>query len=127
MKLHARESDTATIAIVDDDLSVREAMGNLLSALGYSVTTFESAQAFLGSCDLTRPACLIADVQMPGISGIELLQELNRAGLSIPTIFVTAYPQEALRAKAMRVGAVDYLAKPTRQEDLLGSLERALH
>ncbi len=118
--------DPAAIAVVDDDASVREAMGNLLGALGYSVVTFESAAAFLGSRDLAQTDCLIADVHMPRMSGIELLEQLSCAGLRIPTIFMTGYPQDALRAKALSRGAVDYLSKPVRHDQLIGSLRRAL-
>lgn len=120
------ERASAVIAIVDDDLSVLKAMDNLLSALGYSVSTFETAQTFLLSCAFEHPACLIADVEMPEISGIELLRQLNRTGLAVPTIFMTAFPKEISRAKALSAGAIDFLEKPVRQEDLIRSLQGAL-
>lgn len=114
------------IAVVDDDRDVRDALGNLLSALGYSVTTFGSAPDFLASQQRGLTRCLIADVQMPDMNGFELMRHLSGCGDRIPTILVTAYPREPLRAKALNDGAIDYLAKPVPVESLIDSLERAL-
>lgn len=101
-------------------------MSNLLSALGYTVTTFDSAASFLSQDEASRTDCLIADVHMPHMSGLDLMEHLDRIGRHIPTIFVTAHPQDVLRQKALSRGAVDYLGKPVRHQDLVASLRRAM-
>jgi FixJ family two-component response regulator len=118
---------TPHIAIIDDDDSVREAMKNLIHVLGYSVDTFASAEAFLNSSRLQATTCVITDVQMPGMSGVELQRSLSASGYSMPVIFVTAYPDEATRTRVIRDGAVGYLSKPLQQERLLDCLDRALN
>ena len=116
----------AQIAVVDDDAGVRDAIANLLRALDYDVTTFDSGQAFMGSGTAVGTRCLIADVQMPEMSGIELLERIDAEHFAIPTIFVTAHPRAAIRAQAMKLGAVAYLDKPIRQQALLDCVEKAL-
>jgi FixJ family two-component response regulator len=114
------------IAIVDDDTLIREALKDLLESAGYSSVVFSSAQGFLKSKRLTRFACLITDMRMPGTSGIELYQKLVAAGHAIPTILITAYPEEAVRARAVRAGIRCYLPKPVTSDALLACVDEAL-
>jgi FixJ family two-component response regulator len=115
------------IAVIDDDDSVREAMRSLIGVLGYSVEAFASAEAFLQSDRLQVTDCVITDVQMPGMSGVELQRLLSARNHRAPVIFVTAYPDESMRARVIRDGAVGYLSKPLREESLLDCLDKALH
>jgi FixJ family two-component response regulator len=117
---------TIHIAVIDDDDSVREAMTHLIDVLGYSADAYISAEAFLDSGRLDATDCVITDVQMPGMSGIELQQRLSAGGHRTPIIFVTAFPDEATRRRVIQDGAVGYLSKPLRQASLLDCLERAL-
>ena len=117
---------TPHIAVIDDDDSVREAMKNLVNVLGYSVDVFASAEAFLTSDQINSTACVITDVQMPGMSGVELQRRLLAGGHPVPIIFVTAYPNESIRDRVMRDGAIGYLSKPLQKQSLLDCLDRAL-
>ena len=119
-------SDEALIAIVDDDESVRVAMGGMVESFGYTPATFESADDFLNSDQLHGASCLILDVQMDGISGLELHARLVASGHRIPTIFMTAFPEGRIRERALRAGAVCFLAKPFGRDDLLGCIQNAL-
>ena len=119
-------NDEPLIAIVDDDESVRVAMGGMVESFGYAPVTFESADAFLKSDKLPDASCLILDVQMPGMSGLELHSKLIASGRRIPTIFVTAFPDKRVRDRAMRAGGVCFLSKPFGRNDLLGCIESAL-
>jgi FixJ family two-component response regulator len=114
------------ISIVDDDESVREATKGLVRSLGYTAATFASAEEFLSSDRVGATSCVIADVQMPGLSGIDLQQRLADQGLRLPVIFVTAFPDERTRRRAMAAGAVDYLSKPFSDEQIVSSLAVAL-
>jgi FixJ family two-component response regulator len=114
------------IAIVDDDESVRTAMGGMVESFGYAPAVFESAREFLKSDKLPDASCLILDVQMPGMSGLELHDELVAKGRRIPTIFVTAFPDKRVRERALRAGGVCFLSKPFGRSDLLGCIETAL-
>lgn len=114
------------ISIVDDDESVREAMADLMSSIGFIVEAFSSAEAFLASNSSSRASCLIADVQMPGISGVALKERLSAEGRFIPTILVTAYPDDRVRAQAAKAGVVAYLTKPFTDSDLLKWIDVAL-
>ena len=100
------------ISIVDDDDTVRRATEGLVRSLGLATRTFESAESFLQSSLVSDTRCLILDVQMPGMSGIELQNHLSYLGFDIPIIFVTAYPDETVKARALHAGAVDFLHKP---------------
>jgi FixJ family two-component response regulator len=111
------------ISVVEDDQLFRESMGKLLMALGYTVETFPSAADFLASPLLTATACLVSDVQMPGMTGVELHRHLIDTGHEIPTILVTAYPDEVVRRRALKDGVVCYLCKPVDDDHL----ERCLH
>jgi FixJ family two-component response regulator len=114
------------ISIVDDDESVREAMAGLMKSHGYHVETFDSAASFLRSDHRSRTDCLIADVQMPGMTGLELHSRLVAAGDPIPTILITAHPDDRARARAMKAGVLCYLAKPFSEHDLLGCIRTAI-
>jgi FixJ family two-component response regulator len=114
------------ISIVDDDESTRESTKGLVRSLGYQAATFASAEEFLQSGILDGTACLITDVHMPGLSGIDLQRGLIAQGAQLPTIFITAFPEEETRVRAMTAGAVGYLSKPFREESLLECLDRAL-
>jgi FixJ family two-component response regulator len=116
----------ALITIVDDDEEIREATKGLLRSLGYQAVAFSSAEDFLQSDSLDDTACLIADVQMPGLSGIDLQGRLIARGVKMPTIFITAFPEEGTRTRAMTAGAVGYLGKPFSEESLLRCLDSAL-
>jgi FixJ family two-component response regulator len=114
------------VAIVDDDDLMRDALQGLLKAAGLPARTFESAEAFLKSGDQHHSACLIADIRMPGMSGLELQARLNDERINIPTIFITAHGDSRMRMQALRAGAVEFLAKPFDDEVLLDSVRVAL-
>ena len=106
------------IAIVDDDEAVREATKGLVRSLGYNASTFASADHFLKSEQLHNTSCLITDLHMPGLSGIDLQDHLIARGHRIPVIFITGYPDESVRTRAMKAGAVGFLSKPYRGRPL---------
>jgi FixJ family two-component response regulator len=114
------------ISIVDDDESVREAMAGLMKSHGYRVETFDSGASFLSSDHRSRTDCLIADVQMPGMTGLELHSQLVAAGEPIPTILITAHPDNRVRARALKAGVLCYLAKPFSEDDLIGCIRTAI-
>ena len=114
------------IAIVEDDQPFRESMRKLMTAFGYAVEVFPSATDFLASPLLTSTACLVTDVQMPGMTGLQLHRHLVDAGYAIPTIVVTAYPDEVVRKSALNGGIVCYLCKPVDDEHLERCLRSAL-
>ena len=117
---------TAKIAIVDDDNAVREAMKLLMRSLGYHASTFGSADEFLNSKQVHDTSFLITDVQMPGLSGIDLQDRLIARGHRIPIIFITAYLDENVRRRAMKGGALAFLGKPVDHHDFVDHLEKAL-
>lgn len=114
------------ISIVEDDEPFRESMRKLMTALGYTAEAFASAADFLGSPLLAETVCLVADVQMPGMTGVELHKHLVDAGYAIPTILVTAYPDDAVRNRARKNGVVCYLGKPVDDDHLERCLRCAL-
>jgi FixJ family two-component response regulator len=114
------------ISVVEDDQPFRESMRKLMTALGYTVEAFPSAADFLASPLLTATACLVTDVQMPGMTGIELQRHLVAMGHRIPTILVTAYPDEIARKRAFKDGVVCYVSKPVDDEHLERCLRSAL-
>jgi FixJ family two-component response regulator len=114
------------ISIIDDDASIRAAVGNLLQSLGYDVHTFESAEAFLRSDHINATACVVADVNMPGMSGVELLVHLRSRDQRVPFIFITAFPDERIRTRAFSAGALGFLTKPFDRGHLIACLEQAL-
>jgi FixJ family two-component response regulator len=114
------------ISIVDDDHSVREATTGLLESHGYIIAAFASAEEFLRSEQLEVTSCVVTDVRMAGLNGVEMQRRLTDAGHRIPTIFVTAYPEEHMRAAALKGGAAAYLTKPVSEERLISCLQGAL-
>lgn len=116
--------NTVVIAVVDDDEAIRSALRSLLRASGYRVQTYCSARAFLASTDLAQVHCLISDIQMPGMSGLELHEALRARGLRIPVIFVTAHPDD-VNTRVPEVVAC--LPKPFQADDLLSHIKQALN
>jgi FixJ family two-component response regulator len=120
------QRNTNLVAIVDDDDLVRSALQGLLKSVGLPAQTFASSEEFLKSGQQHHAGCLIADIRMPGISGLELQAKLNADHCRIPTIFITAHGDEKMRMQALRGGAVEFLAKPFDDEALLESVRAAL-
>ena len=114
------------ITIVDDDESVREALKSLIRSVGFKAETFASGEEFLNSDRLRDTACLILDVQMPGISGFELQNRLASLQNRVPVVFITAHGNEEDRKRALQAGAVDFLRKPFSEESLLDAVRSAL-
>ena len=114
------------ISIIDDDEPMREAMKGLMRSLGYRVEAVASAQEFLSARHIRRTSCLITDMQMPGMTGLELHQRLLASGKPIPTILITAYPDNGVRERALAAGVIGYLSKPFEQDDLLACIHSAL-
>jgi FixJ family two-component response regulator len=115
------------ISIVDDDASVRTATARLVRSFGFSAHAFATAQEFISSPRFSETSCLIADVEMPGMSGIELQEYLIARGDGTPMIFITAFPEDRIRERVMKAGAVDFLSKPFDEPRLLECIERALN
>jgi FixJ family two-component response regulator len=120
------QTKSKSVAIVDDDDSMRSALAGLLKAEGLATQVFASAEEFLKSGQQHQTACLIADIRMPGMSGLELQAHLNAERCRIPTIFITAHGDAKMRMQALREGAVEFLAKPFDDEALLDSVRAAL-
>ena len=118
--------EVPVISVIDDDASVRAAAENFLSSLGYAVHTFSSADDFLQSARLEDSSCVVADVQMPGMSGLDLLKIIRSRGNDIPFIFITAFPSESLRARAAKAGADVLLEKPFSSSDLIDCINTAV-
>jgi len=116
----------SVISIVDDDPSVREGMMDLLASRDFMAETFPRAEDFLSSKWVGSTFCLIADVQMPGMTGLELYSRLVRAGTAIPTILITAFPNEADRTRALRDGVRCYLTKPVNESELLACIRSVI-
>jgi FixJ family two-component response regulator len=114
------------IFVVDDDPSVRRALKRLISSAGFQVETFASAQDFLQSSRHDGPACLVLDVRLPGVSGLDLQEQLTAAGLNMPIVFITGHGDIPMSVRAMKAGAVDFLPKPFNDQDLLGAIHLAL-
>jgi FixJ family two-component response regulator len=119
-------SSKSQISIIDDDEQFRAALADLMRAMGFTIEAFPSAVDFLASPNVRHTSCLIVDVHMPGMTGTELHSRLVGSGYDIPTILITAYPDDRTRAWALGHGVVGYLTKPIDEEVLLGSVESAL-
>ena len=122
----ATQGNAKLVAIVDDDDLMRSALQGLLKSVGLPAQTFASAEEFLKSGQQHQVGCLVADIRMPGISGLELQAKLNADHCRIPTIFITAHGDEKMRMQALRAGAVEFMAKPFDDEALLESVRAAL-
>lgn len=121
----ARQSE-ATVFVVDDDEALRKSLRRMLKSVGLAVETYPCAQAFLEDYDPSRPGCLVLDVKMPGLSGLELQEELARIGRRIPVIMISAHGDVEMTVRAMKRGAVDFLKKPYRGKVLLERVRQAL-
>jgi FixJ family two-component response regulator len=114
------------VFVIDDDESIRESLKSLMRSVGLGVKTFASAREFLQSERPDVPACLILDVRMPGLSGLDLQRDLADAGIHIPIIFITGHGDIPMSVRAMKAGAVEFLTKPFRDQDLLDAIQQAL-
>lgn len=119
-------SDTPIIAVVDDDEMVTEATGALIETFGLAARTFASAEAFLNSDCVSQTSCLVCDIQMPGMGGLQLQFELSRSGHKIPFILITAFPDDATRKQALKAGATCYLIKPFSPFQLFDCIRSAI-
>jgi FixJ family two-component response regulator len=119
-------ADVPTVFIIDDDASVRESIHDLVESVSLRAESFATAQGFLSSERRDGPSCLVLDVRLPDTSGLDLQQELSRAGVKIPIIFITGHADIPMTVKAMKSGAVEFLTKPFREQDLLDAIHRAL-
>jgi len=116
----------ATIFIVDDDAAVRDSLKMLLRSVGQAVETFGSGQEFIDAYSEDRPGCLVLDIRMPGMSGLELQQKLNERHSIMPIIFITGHGDVPMAVEAMQAGAVDFIQKPFRDQDLIDRINQAL-
>jgi RNA polymerase sigma factor (sigma-70 family) len=116
----------AIVYVIDDDAAIREAIKGLIRSVGMLVETFASAQEFMASSRPDAPACLVLDVRMPGLSGLDLQVELAEAGIHIPIIFITGHGDIPMTVRAMKAGAVEFLTKPFRDQELLDAIRQAI-
>ena len=116
----------STVFVVDDDEGARNSLRFLLKSVGLPAVTFSTAQAFLAAYEAHQPGCLVLDVRMPGMSGLELQQELNRRGAVVPVVFVTGHGDVPMAVEAIQQGAFDFVQKPYREQELLDRIQRAL-
>jgi FixJ family two-component response regulator len=119
-------ASTDTVVVVDDDPSVREALTSLVRSIGLKVKLFSSAQEFLQSPRPESPSCVILDVRLPGASGLDCQRQLREGGVSMPVIFITGHGDIAMSVRAMKAGAVEFLTKPFRDQDLIDAVQSAL-
>lgn len=121
----ARDAATPVLFVVDDDLSMREALVDLFSSIGITATAFSSTAAFLDSADLNQPGCILLDVRLPGLSGLDLQTQLERNGSKMPIVFMTGFGDVPMSVKAMKAGASDFLQKPFRDQDVIDAVTAA--
>ncbi len=114
------------VSVVEDDISMREALTNLLRSVGLEVRTYGAAQEFLASRRSDAPGCLVLDVRLPGLSGLDLQRRLAEANIQIPIIFITGHGDIQMSVRAMKAGAVEFLTKPFRDQDLLDAVQQAI-
>ena len=119
-------SENPTVYVVDDDVSVREALKNLLQSVGLRVETFDSADKFLSNKPAAAPSCLILDVRLPGLSGLDLQRQLAQINHEIPIVFITGHGDIPMSVRAIKAGAVEFLTKPFRDQDLLDAVRQAV-
>ena len=119
-------SKQPTVFVVDDDSGVRSSIRILLKSVGIPTTTFATAKEFLAAYEQSQPGCLVLDIRMPGMSGMELQVELNRLGAVIPVVFITGHGDVPMAVEAMQQGAFDFLQKPFRDQDLIHRIQKAL-
>ena len=119
-------ADTPIVFVVDDDRSVRDSLRRLCTSMGMTVEVFASAKAFLDASRKDVPSCLVLDVRLPGLSGLDLQRELARADVTLPIIFLTGHGDIPMSVRAMKAGAVEFLTKPFRHQDLLDAIQQAI-
>jgi len=118
--------ENPVVYVVDDDEGIRKSLESLIRSVGLNVQTFESAQDFLAAKRQTAPGCLVLDVRLPGLSGLDLQSELARAEIQTPIVFITGHGDIPMTVRAMKAGAVEFLTKPFREEDLLDAIRQAI-
>jgi FixJ family two-component response regulator len=126
MKLGSAHAGDSIVFVVDDDRSVRDSLRRLFTSVGLTVEVFPSAQAFLESPRPDSPACLVLDVRLPGLSGLDLQRELVRTDATLPIVFLTGHGDIPMSVRAMKAGAVEFLTKPVREQDLLDAIQFAI-
>jgi FixJ family two-component response regulator len=126
LDLDTHVDERGKVFLVDDDEALRRAMVRLLASCGFTVRSFGSAEEFLSAYDPSESGCLLLDLRMPGLSGLELQEQLARRGSQLPIVFLTGHADGAMRDLALRSGASGFLEKPAREPELLEALERAL-
>jgi FixJ family two-component response regulator len=114
------------VLIVDDDISIRDGLSTLIRSVGFEVRTFTAAAEFLNAALPDAPSCLVLDVRLPGLSGLDLQRDLGRAGVYIPIIFISGHGDIPMTVRAMKAGAVEFLLKPVREQDLLDAVTQAI-
>ena len=120
------KENSPLVCVIDDESSVRDSLTNLLRSAGLKVQSFASARDFLNDWPRETPGCLVLDVQMPGLSGLDLQRQMVAADWRIPIIFITSHADDGARARALEAGAVDFLYKPFREEELVNAIDAAL-
>ena len=121
------QDQNSSVFVVDDDKSIRESLRNLIRSAGHNVQTFGSAQEFLASQHANAPSCLVLDVELPGLSGLDLQEELAKTDIQIPIIFITGHCDIPMTVRALKAGAIEFLTKPLRDEDLLNAVDQAIN
>ncbi len=121
-----RNEPLSSVYVIDDDPSVRKSLQRLLTVYGFMVKTYASAQEFMGDIEVKSPDCLVLDVRLPGLDGLELQKLLGEKGMAIPIVFITGHGDIPMSVRAMKAGAVDFLAKPFSDEDLLSAVKQAI-
>ena len=121
-----KQDANSVVFVVDDDASIREAIGSLIRSVGLRVETFATAQDFVQSKALDVPGCVVLDVRLPGLSGLDLQRELTARAITLPIIFITGHGDIPMSVRAMKAGALDFLTKPFRDQDLLDAIQQAL-
>src|SRR6266705_5885102 len=122
----AASTTASVVFVVDDDASVRDSLGRLISSVGFKVETFANARAFLGARRPDAPGCLVLDVRLPGLSGLDLQRELAETDAALPIVFLTGHGDIPMSVRAMKAGAVEFLTKPFREQDLLDAIRHAI-
>lgn len=116
----------ATVFVIDDDRDVRESIGKLIQSVGLAAVLFASTDEFLARSEWSRPGCLVLDVRLPGRSGLDFQDDLARMNISLPIVFISAYSDIQMSVRAMKAGAVEFITKPVRQQDLLDAIQTAI-
>ena len=124
--MSAVQHEKITVAVVDDDRASRDSVCAVIQSIGYSTEAFESGESFLNNCDLTRPNCLVVDYRLPGMSGLDLQEQLRNNRIHVPIILISGYADVKIAVTAMQQGAVTLLQKPYNQEDLLKSVKQGV-